>query len=300
MHVTHNPCHCVISGTLPLLEGPSGPHLVVVPASLLDNWMRELRQWAPGLKVAVLYGPHREGVRDAVNECVCSWLHCKGVLILFCWCCVCDGWQCSTCVIDVDHVVDHVVDQHPTTNDRWRRAHCSGVEPPALEAWELDGRRDPMDAPSSEEEGAQDGPTASSSAAEGLTSNADGRNTHGCCVMAVCTERWSCWRSFSHGCMCVQHHALLHMHTGLCRAAPFDVMLTCYTLFERDSTEQKLDRRCLSKFAWSHVVLDEAHALKNAASARTRALRRYVVMTRLLQCVYACSQHAGCLMRLWH
>ncbi len=38
-------------------------------------------------------------------------------------------------------------------------------------------------------------------------------------------------------------------------AAPFNVLLTCYTLFERDSTEQKLDRQFLRKWRWSHMVL---------------------------------------------
>ncbi len=64
-------------------------------------------------------------------------------------------------------------------------------------------------------------------------------------------------------------------HPGLCPIAPFDVLVTCYTLFERDTVDQRLDRKCLTKFAWSHVVLDEAHALKNSASARTKHLRKY-------------------------
>ena len=38
-------------------------------------------------------------------------------------------------------------------------------------------------------------------------------------------------------------------------AAPFNVLLTCYTLFERDSAEQKLDRAFLKKWRWSHMVL---------------------------------------------
>ena len=38
-------------------------------------------------------------------------------------------------------------------------------------------------------------------------------------------------------------------------AAPFNVLLTCYTLFERDSSEQKLDRSFLKKWRWSHMVL---------------------------------------------
>ena len=30
-------------------------------------------------------------------------------------------------------------------------------------------------------------------------------------------------------------------------AAPFNVLLTCYTLFERDSEEQRLDRKFLKR-----------------------------------------------------
>ena len=42
---------------------------------------------------------------------------------------------------------------------------------------------------------------------------------------------------------------------------PFNVMLTCYTLFERDSMDQQADRSFLRKWQWSHLALDEAHNL---------------------------------------
>ena len=55
---------------------------------------------------------------------------------------------------------------------------------------------------------------------------------------------------------------------------PFNVMLTCYTLFERDSVEQQADRSFLKKWQWSHLLLDEAHAVKNANAMRTKRLTR--------------------------
>ncbi|XP_051540079.1 SWI/SNF-related matrix-associated actin-dependent regulator of chromatin subfamily A containing DEAD/H box 1b isoform X1 [Myxocyprinus asiaticus] len=37
-------------------EGHHGPHLITVPASTLDNWVRELKLWCPSFKVLVYYG----------------------------------------------------------------------------------------------------------------------------------------------------------------------------------------------------------------------------------------------------
>ncbi|XP_056592207.1 SWI/SNF-related matrix-associated actin-dependent regulator of chromatin subfamily A containing DEAD/H box 1b [Triplophysa dalaica] len=37
-------------------DGNQGPHLITVPASTLDNWVRELELWCPSLKVLVYYG----------------------------------------------------------------------------------------------------------------------------------------------------------------------------------------------------------------------------------------------------
>jgi hypothetical protein len=39
----------------------------VVPASLLENWQRELRRWCPELKVVIYYGKHRAVVRKRLN-----------------------------------------------------------------------------------------------------------------------------------------------------------------------------------------------------------------------------------------
>ena len=46
-------------GAIKLLDKDAGPHLVVVPASLLENWQRELPRWCPGHhSLSLLYMPH--------------------------------------------------------------------------------------------------------------------------------------------------------------------------------------------------------------------------------------------------
>ena len=41
-------------------RGVEGPHLIVVPASTLENWKRELEAWCPTFSVLVYYGTQRE------------------------------------------------------------------------------------------------------------------------------------------------------------------------------------------------------------------------------------------------
>uniref|UniRef100_UPI0037E70398 SWI/SNF-related matrix-associated actin-dependent regulator of chromatin subfamily A containing DEAD/H box 1A n=1 Tax=Semicossyphus pulcher TaxID=241346 RepID=UPI0037E70398 len=54
-------------------NGIEGPHLITVPSSTLDNWVRELKLWCPSLKVLVYYGSveDRRYLRhDILNETV--------------------------------------------------------------------------------------------------------------------------------------------------------------------------------------------------------------------------------------
>ena len=44
------------------------PSLIVAPTSLMGNWRREAKQFAPGLKVLVLHGPGRHDHFDAIGE----------------------------------------------------------------------------------------------------------------------------------------------------------------------------------------------------------------------------------------
>ncbi|XP_068260270.1 SWI/SNF-related matrix-associated actin-dependent regulator of chromatin subfamily A containing DEAD/H box 1-like [Nyctibius grandis] len=54
-------------------KGNRGPHLIVVPASTLDNWVREVHLWCPHLNVLVYHGSQedRKDLReDIINEVV--------------------------------------------------------------------------------------------------------------------------------------------------------------------------------------------------------------------------------------
>ncbi|CAN6464118.1 unnamed protein product [Victoria cruziana] len=53
---------------------------------------------------------------------------------------------------------------------------------------------------------------------------------------------------------------------------PFNVLLVCYSLFERHSVQQKDDRRLLKRWKWSCVLMDEAHVLKDRGSYRRKNL----------------------------
>ncbi|CAN4123783.1 unnamed protein product [Withania somnifera] len=58
--------------------------------------------------------------------------------------------------------------------------------------------------------------------------------------------------------------------TGL--PPPVNVILVCYSLFERHSAQQKDDRKILKRWRWSCVLMDEAHALKDKSSYRWKNL----------------------------
>ncbi|GAA5829787.1 hypothetical protein JCM11251_007878 [Rhodosporidiobolus azoricus] len=47
-------------GYLKFIRGITGPHLIVVPKSTLDNWAREIDRWVPGFRTVVLKGTKEE------------------------------------------------------------------------------------------------------------------------------------------------------------------------------------------------------------------------------------------------
>ncbi|RMZ56744.1 hypothetical protein APUTEX25_002833, partial [Auxenochlorella protothecoides] len=164
-------------GAIRSLDGDAGPHLVIVTASLLENWQREFARWCPGMRVVPYYGKHRKIVRARLN----------------------------------------------TLRERMARGE------------EVDDDLSDLTDPIALEETARSEKAAAD------------------------------------------------------EAAPFDVMLTCYTLFERDGPAQRHDRPFLESWQWSHLIMDEAHALKNAETARpwpggggtgvAQVSRRRVMMT---------------------
>ena len=65
-------CRGKRAGALRLLDGDAGPHIIVAPASLLENWQRELARWCPTLKVAPYFGAARIDLRDELEHWRCA------------------------------------------------------------------------------------------------------------------------------------------------------------------------------------------------------------------------------------
>jgi SWI/SNF-related matrix-associated actin-dependent regulator of chromatin subfamily A member 5 len=63
-------------GYLKFHRSISGPHLVVVPKSTLENWSREFGQWVPDFETVVLTGSREERVRSAPSLFV-SFVFCR-------------------------------------------------------------------------------------------------------------------------------------------------------------------------------------------------------------------------------
>lgn len=53
---------------LKYLDGDAGPHLLVAPASLLENWQRELKKWCPAFRVELYHGPERATLNRKLNH----------------------------------------------------------------------------------------------------------------------------------------------------------------------------------------------------------------------------------------
>ncbi|KAI7753515.1 hypothetical protein M8C21_007682 [Ambrosia artemisiifolia] len=75
-----------------------------------------------------------------------------------------------------------------------------------------------------------------------------------------------------HGAARSTHSKLLNSLSKSRMPPPFNVILVCYSLFERHSAQQKDDRKVLKRWKWSCVLMDEAHALKDKNSYRWKNL----------------------------
>ncbi|DAZ97416.1 TPA: hypothetical protein N0F65_011300 [Lagenidium giganteum] len=60
----------------------------------------------------------------------------------------------------------------------------------------------------------------------------------------------------------------------------FDVLLTTYTYFERDSCQD--DRTFLRSFRFGHMILDEGHSIKNSKSSRFKRISAMRARSRLV------------------
>lgn len=208
------------------MDNDPGPHLVVVPASLLENWQRELRRWCPNMKSVVYYGKHRLVVRKRLND-------------------LREKLQRG------EEVDDDLADLQDSDVLAEAAASERMVEAAALANNEKHDD-DPLGL----------GIMHESDDEFDLKRAHVPENTAAAAVLAPepPPPKWD-------------FNATLD-------AAPFNVMLTSYTLFERDSPDQRADREFLESWRWSHLIMDEAHALKNRNAQRTTRLRRVANASR--------------------
>ncbi|GAX85084.1 hypothetical protein CEUSTIGMA_g12504.t1 [Chlamydomonas eustigma] len=193
-------------GVLRTLCNVKSPHLIICPASLIQNWAREFRQWCPGMRIILYHGKDRDSVRQALQR----WR--KRVRLAYKEGTITELPPGMT-IHEDDEVLDEAADAQ-RYDDEFDEAPDYGDE---------------------EEEELQDPAWDDSRPVGGLVLPGE---TSG--------------------------------------EAAFDIMITTYTLFEREGG-YKHDRSFLQKWKWSYLVADEAHALKNRSSIRTRKLRKLAV-----------------------
>lgn len=211
-------------GAISTVEKDRGPHLVVVPASLLENWQRELRRWCPSIKSIVYYGKHRFIVRKRLKE-----LRAK----------LENGEQVDDDLADLQDpdllaeiAASEKLKEAENRNDDLEEDDSLDLEEDAHDSDdEYDAKYDPDETYVTKKP-----------------------------FQEIPPPKWD-------------------MSAPLA-PAPFDVMLTSYTLFERDSVDQRADRAFLESWKWSHLIMDEAHALKNREAQRTTRLRRIANLSR--------------------
>ena len=213
-------------GCIESMDKDAGPHLVVVPASLLENWQRELRRWCPKLKSVVYYGKHRLVVRKRLND-------------------LREKLQRG------EEVDDDLADLQDSDVLAEAAASERMAEAAALANNEKHDE-DPLGL----------GIMHESDDEFDLKRANMPENIGGPAIMApeAPPPKWD--------------------FNAPLAAAPFNVMLTSYTLFERDSPDQRADREFLESWRWSHLIMDEAHALKNRNAQRTTRLRRVANASR--------------------
>ena len=213
-------------GVIASLEQDEGPHLVVVPASLLENWQRELHRWCPKLKSVVYYGKNRAVIRktlEDLKEKMAAGERVEEDAL--------DGLQ------DADMLAEMAMQE--------KLAAEAGSEGDEDDEFEDDGARS--------DDGGSD---------QDYDERRERLNPSGGKPKAAVPPppKWD--------------------FKARLPPAPFNVLLTSYTLFERDSMEQRKDRKFLESWLWSHIIMDEAHALKNKDSQRTSRLRRVAHVSR--------------------
>lgn len=70
---------------LKYLHGDPGPHLIVCPASVLENWERELKKWCPSFSVLQFHGAARSAYSKQLNSLSKAGLPSPFNVILVCY-----------------------------------------------------------------------------------------------------------------------------------------------------------------------------------------------------------------------
>eukprot|EP00884_Botryococcus_braunii_P000672 jgi/Botrbrau1/10605/Bobra.0358s0024.1 len=224
-------------GVLKAQENDSGPHLVVVPTSLVKNWARELRKWCPSLRVVEYHGQARFDV----------WLKLKRARKR-----AQDG------------------DVGPSQERAESESDNEGSE---YAATSTDAESDSEGQSDANSDGDSDfnlGPrkaVAPGRRRRGANSDSDVEE-----VIAPRTRRKASQS------LPAPRPARLKAKSSQPAEANFDVLLVSYSLFERDGEERDRERSFLQKYKWSHLILDEAHAVK---SRNTRRSQRLLKVARL-------------------